>query len=416
MAVPIVIPKLGMTVDEVTLIEWKLKEGERVENGDVVLVIETQKTEWNIEAEGSGFLHIVLAEGSKSRIGTVAGLIAETEEELTTLQNESEASGTGGQGALVTHVTPVMPGDSPPQKTAARDGVGERVRITPVARKMAEEHMIDVTRVTGTGPGGRITREDMEKAISTKGQAAEEGGPVPETSQGKRVKEKIQLRGIRKAIAEHMYRSLSVSAQMTVMGELDMTETVRLREGLAKLDKELGVKISYIDVLVSVLARALMDHPDINCTLVENELTLWEDINVGVAVALGTEGLIVPVVKHADKKGLAEISREIRVLVDKAQSGKLTPDDVTGGTFTLTSLGRRGVSTFQTPILNQPESAILATGPITDRPVVREGQIVIAPIMTYSMTFDHRAINGFGAEAFMGKVQKLLTLPGLMLV
>jgi pyruvate dehydrogenase E2 component (dihydrolipoamide acetyltransferase) len=414
MAVPIVIPKLGMSVDEVQLVEWKVNEGERVEKGSVVLVIETQKTEWNIEAEASGYLHIVVAANSKSKIGEVVGVIAESREEL-----EQIGKGPYETRAVASDTAPpASAGESSSPRTTADEAAspGGRIRITPVARKLAEEHMVDVTNIAGTGPGGRITREDIEKVIEAKGQVKPEGPPAAEVYLGRRVKESIPLKGMRKAIAEHMYRSLSATAQMTVMGELDMSETVRLREGLVKAEREIGLKVSYIDILVFVLARALKQHPDINCGLFENDLKIWEDINIGVAVALGIEGLIVPVVRNADKKSLGEISREVRALAEKGQAGKLVPDEVSGGTFTLTSLGRRGVSYFQTPILNHPEAAILATGPITEKPVVRDGQIVIGSVMPYSLTFDHRAINGFGAEQFMGRVQQLLTTPGLLLV
>jgi len=200
------------------------------------------------------------------------------------------------------------------------------------------------------------------------------------------------------------------------MGELDMTEAVKLRESLVGQEEAIGTRITYTDILVFVIARALRDNPGINCSLIDNEIKVWEDINVGVAVAMGEEGLIVPVVKNADQKSLLEISQTVKVLVEKAREGKLMPDDVTGGTFTLTTLGRAAVSSFQTPIINQPESAILATGTITDKPVVRKGQITIAPMMPYSLTFDHRTINGFGAEKFMVRLAELLQTPELFLV
>ncbi|MHB8109814.1 MAG: dihydrolipoamide acetyltransferase family protein [Syntrophorhabdaceae bacterium] len=417
MAVWIVIPKLGMSVDEVQLVEWKENEGEWVEKGSVILVIETQKTEWNIDADASGYLHIIIPAGSKTKIGAVVGGIAESREELQALDiGSSPQPGAETDKAYAASWKRQI--DPAVQEMAAneRQPSGQRIRITPAARKVAEEHMVDVTKVPGTGPGGRITREDIENAIKAK---AEAGGVQPGAAEvylGRRVKETIQLKGMRKAIAEHMYRSLSVAAQMTVMGELEISETIRLREGLVKAEEEIGLRVSYIDILVFILARALKQHPDINCALFDDDLKIWEDINIGVALALGAQGLIVPVVKNADLKSIGDICREVRALAEKGQTGKLTPDEVSGGTFTLTSLGKRGVSFFQTPILNQPEAAILATGQIMEKPVVRDGQIVIRPVMPYSLTFDHRAINGFGAERFMGKVQSLLATPGLLLV
>jgi pyruvate dehydrogenase E2 component (dihydrolipoamide acetyltransferase)/2-oxoglutarate dehydrogenase E2 component (dihydrolipoamide succinyltransferase) len=399
-----------MSVDEVNLVEWKFAEGEKVAKGDVVCVIETQKTEWNIEAEDGGLLHIIVEAGSKTGIGSVVGQIAESEEELRELQERGAA---GMPRVETAQAPPPVVTAQAPAAPVQKEAAG-RILITPVARKLAEEHMIDLAGIVGTGPGGRITREDVQQAIDTKPVPAKE--IAPEVFQGKKVKESIVLRGMRKAIAEHMFRSLSTAAQMTVMGEIDMTEAVRLKDSLSKYEKDIGAKIGFVDILVFVLSRALIEHPDMNCTLIGNELKIWEDINIGVAVALGKEGLIVPVIKNTDRLTLKAISEAVRKMAEKAQSGQIAPDDLSGGTFTLTSLGRRGTSMYQTPILNQPESAILATGPINDRPVVRDGQIVIAPIMPFSLTFDHRAINGFGAELFMGKVQTLLAAPGLLLV
>ena len=423
MAVYIAIPKLGMGMIEATLVEWRLKEGDRVEQGDIVLEIETEKVEWEIEAAASGFLHILVEEGSNALVSRVVGLIAETKEELEALQKEPPreifATVTGVEevpaGAPQTETTEVKPVPASVSTTEEE----KHIRISPVARKMAEEHTIDITAIAGTGPGGRIVREDIEKAVEVRGKVVEtreKPEVTPDVYQGKRVKASIPLKGMRKAIAEHMHRSLSVSAQLTVMGELDMTETVKLRESLAKQEEAIGTRITYTDIFVFVIARALKDNPGINCSLIDNEIKVWEDINIGVAVAIGEEGLIVPVIKNADRKSLVEISQAVKALVEKAKGGKLMPDDVTGGTFTLTSIGATGVSIFQTPIINQPESAILGTGPITDKPVVRDGQIVIASVMPYSLTFDHRVINGFGGEVFMIRVRELLQTPGLLLL
>jgi len=281
---------------------------------------------------------------------------------------------------------------------------------------MAEESMIDITTITGTGPDGRIVREDVEKAIEAKKKAV----PEAEVYGFKRVKSTIPLKGIRKAIGEHMHRSLSVSAQLTTMGEIDMTEAIKYRNALLEQEEAIGARISYTDILVLAIARALKDNPIVNASLIENEIKVWEDINIGVAVALEEEGewgLIVPVVRNADQKTLLEINREVKLLTEKARAGKLMPDDVSGGTFTLTNLGAFGGGWgFGTPIINQPESAILGTGVITDRPVVREGQIVIRPIMTCSFTFDHRVIDGAPAAKFMASLTKLLESPALLLL
>lgn len=418
MALSITIPKLGMNVDEVSLVEWKFAEGNQVEQSDIVLVIETQKTEWNVEAEAGGFLHIALKAGAKARVGETVGIITSTLEELRDIQRGSPDE---------MHETQVASPEAPQSVQEEREGrdIQRGIRISPVARKMAEEYMIDVTTVKGTGPFGRIVREDILRLVEeTKGEAVVSARStlpraVPEVNlhayQGRKVKESIPLRSMRKAIAEHMQHSLAVSAQMTVMGELDMTEIVRMREALLKQENSIGVRVSYTDIVVYVVGQALKDHADINCSLIDNEIKIWEDVNVGVAVAVGKEGLIVPVLRNTDRMGIGAISRAIKLYSQKAQEGQLGPDDVTGGTFTLTSLGGRAVSTFQTAILNQPESAILATGPLVEKPVVKDGQIAIAPLMSYSLTFDHRTINGFGAELFMGRVREIIQMPYLLL-
>ena len=413
MAVQIVAPKLGMSISDVTMVEWKAKEGEKVEKGNVVLVIETEKTEWNVEAGASGFLHILVQEGVKAKIGQVVGLIAETKEELEKLQKETTRE------PLIVGVKEAQPAEVSQIKSVTigvETGERERIRISPIARKMAEEHMLDITRIKGTGPDGRIVKEDIERTIEEKKKVPAPPEKVtPALYQGRRVKETFPLKGMRKVIAERMHSSLSGSAQLSFLGEFDATELVKLREAFLNKEKAIGAKITYTEILVYIIARALKDHPDINVSLIENEIKVWEDINIGVAVALGKEGLLVPVVKQADKKSLVEISQEVKSLIERTRGGKILPDEVTGGTFTLTSLGSIGVSYFQTPVINQPESAILGTGPIIEKPVVKHGQIVIASMMPYSLTFDHRVINGFGAEQFLARLKELVETPGSLL-
>jgi len=426
MAEYIAIPKLGMQMTEATLVEWKVNEGERVVQGEVVLTIETEKTQWEVEAASEGLVHILVPADETAPVARVVGLIAENETELEKIRKEppgeiytSEAGATAAQA----EGAPTTP-EAEKAGVQAAPAERKRVRISPVARKMAEEHMIDVTAITGTGPEGRIIREDIQKAIEAK-----ERGEAPvqaaastsgEIIQGKRVKDTIRLKSMRKSIADHMHRSLTISAQLTSMGEIDMTEVKKIRTAMVQREASVGARITYTDILVLAVAKALKEFPIVNASLIENDIKLWEDINVGVAVALegGTDGgLIVPVIRNADTKSLVDINRELKVLVEKARNGKLTPDDVTGSTFTVTNLGAFGGGYgFGTPIINQPESAILGTGAITDRPVVKEGQIVIRPIMTYSLTFDHRVIDGAPAAMFILRLTELLENPGLLLL
>jgi pyruvate dehydrogenase E2 component (dihydrolipoamide acetyltransferase) len=407
MAAKVLMPKLGMSTAPLTLVEWKAKEGEAVEKGSVILVVETEKIMHDVEAEASGFLHILVEEGQEVAIGTVVGLIAETKEELEALKKENPKAAV--TAAEVKEAPPVeaakVEAAAPPAAEIKKE---ERILISPVARKLAEEHVIDITTITGTGPGGRIVREDIEKEIEAKKKVK----VTPEVYQGRRVKSVIPLKGMRKAIAEHMHRSLSVAAQLTLTAEIDMTEMVKLRKSLVAREEELGTRITYTDLLVLAIARLLKDQPIINSSLIDDEIKRWESINVGVAVAL-EEGLIVPVVKDADKKSLVEISKTIKSIAQKAREGKLKPDEVTGGTFTLTNIGALGAGyRFETFIINQPESAILGTAGITDRAVVRDGKIVIRPILACSLTYDHRVIDGAVAHQFMTDVIKLVENPG----
>jgi pyruvate dehydrogenase E2 component (dihydrolipoamide acetyltransferase)/2-oxoglutarate dehydrogenase E2 component (dihydrolipoamide succinyltransferase) len=417
MPIYIGIPKLGMMMKQATLVEWKAREGEKIEKGSVVLVIETEKVGFEIQAESSGFLHILVGEGSEVPVFRVVGMIAETKEELGSLQKEPPKE-------IFTTTVEVKEPPLAEEKTSiigaiagATTAEGARIAISPLARKMAQEHMLDISKIAGTGPDGRITKDDIEREIEAK---KKEAPKVPtEVHLGKRVKSTIPLKGMRKTIAEHMHRSLSVSAQVTTIAEFEVTDLVKLRESLLRQEKTIGTRITYTEILVFIITKALKDHPLINSSLIDNEIKIWEDINVGVAVGLGEKGdkgLIVPVIKNADQKSLVELSKMIKSLAEKAQAGKLLPDDVTGGTFTLTSLGGRGVGLYQTPIINQPEAAILGVGRIRDRAVVKDGQIVIAPIMPCSITVDHRIIDGVIVENFLGRLQELMENTDLLLL
>ncbi len=405
MTTEIKIPRVGMAVADATINEWTVKEGDWVEERQVVVVIETEKVRADVESPEAGFVHIILKEGETAPAGEVIGLLAATKEELKALQKETPEA----VPAKANKAEPALSREAIP---LGKDE--ERIRISPVARKLAEEHAVDITGVAGTGPGGRITREDIKKAIAAK-EAAPAAAPPAEVPGERKIKTIIPLKGMRGAIAEHMHRSLSVAAQLTTMGEIDMTGMVKLRNNFIAQENTLGVRITYTDVLVFAIARVLRDHPMLNSSIIDNEIKVWQDINIGVATALD-EGLIVPVVKNTDQKSLVEISKEIKALTKKAKERKLKPEEITGGTFTLTNLGALGTGwTFETAIINQPESAILRVGGITDRAVVREGQIVIRPIMTYSLTYDHRAIDGAVAAKFLSSLINTLENPALLL-
>jgi len=388
MAKQVTVPKLGMGTAPVTLVEWLAKEGEWVEKGKVVLIVETEKIRHDVLAKASGFLHILVEEGSDAPISSAAGLLAETKEELATLQKEEPAA------ATVSSQKPAeTPRTAPPVEVGGRrEG---RIKISPAARKLAEEHMIDLSVVEGTGPNGRIVREDVERAIASGAPAA------AQKYDGREVEKTIPLRGTRQAIAEHMERSLKVSAQLTAMGEIDAGELVKLYKNLKKQAESTGQRITYTALVIAAVAKSLRENPLVNASIIDNEIKVWKNVNIGAAVTV-EGGLIVPVIRDADLKSLGEISERLKELTEKARNRALTDDDVKGGTFTVSNLGALGHGwRFDTLIINQPESAILGVGGITERPAVRDGQIVIRPVMTYSFTYDHRLVDGALAAQFM---------------
>ncbi|HEX7628842.1 MAG TPA: dihydrolipoamide acetyltransferase family protein, partial [Candidatus Methylomirabilis sp.] len=283
---------------------------------------------------------------------------------------------------------------------------GERVRISPVAKKLAQEHGIDVAALIGTGPEGRIVREDVERAIATASRepravSPEKAGVTPES---------IPLTGIRKVIFDRMGQSWREAARVTLFADADMTEMVRLRGAKGtEWERRFGIKVSYSDLIHMAVARALREEPRINCRLDGQAVRVRKEVNLSVAVDLG-EGLVVVVIKDADRKSLGDLAKAARDLAERARAGKLSPDDMAVGTFTVTNLGGLGVEAF-TPIINLPQAGILGIGKIMEKPVVLGGGIHIRFILTLSLVFDHRLLDGAPAAKFLAKVKALLEQP-----
>ncbi|ADK86333.1 catalytic domain of components of various dehydrogenase complexes [Desulfarculus baarsii DSM 2075] len=419
MASDIVIPKLGMTMASAKLAAWKAAEGEWITEGQPVMVIETEKVTQDVEALADGFLHILAAPGAVAQVGEAVGQLAADEAELKALQAAAPAP----EGLAAAPAAAPSAGEP-----AAPAAPGGRVKITPLAKKIARENGLDYRRLTGSGPGGRIKRADVERALkegpppAAEAPAAQSAAAWPgEVIEGKRVKDSLPLSGIRAVIAEHMHKSLQNSAQLSAMGEFDVAELVRLRQSLIAHQEMIGARISYTDLLVYIVARALKKNPLINSSVVGDQIKLWEDINIGVAVSLPMQkydaGLIVPVIHDADKLSLTEISLRLKDLRRRCQEGTIGLEDLGGGTFTISNVGGFGQGyVFTTPIINQPQAAILGVGAILDRPVVQpDGQIGVGKLMNFSLTFDHRAINGAPIGLFLGTIQEMIKTPGLLL-
>ena len=433
MPTQVLIPPLGQTVDTLIFVSWYKLEGEAVRQGEPLFVVETDKATLDVEAPASGILRRVTAKAGDEvqTLSAIAIIAAEVGEvEATTEENlpprlfasprarrlaEQEnvpftaLSGTGPEGAVVERDVQTYL-----DQAQVRGKAEDAPSITPVARRMAEEAGIDWKTLAGSGPRGQVTRHDVESALSARLQLRTGGEPIvdvplpfiPSTEEGF---ESIPLSGVRAIIAERMALSHNQTAPVTLTAEADATELVEMRLRLAARD----VGVSYNDLLILILGRALREHPRLNASLADEQIKLWRRIDIGLAVDTD-RGLLVPVVRNADQKGLAQLAAKTRGLAERARSGKVTPDELRGGTFTLTNLGMLGVDAF-TPIINLPETAILGVGRIKEKPAVHNGQIIIRHLMWLSLTFDHRLVDGGLAARFLQRVVQLVESPYLLL-
>ncbi|HEX78041.1 MAG TPA: 2-oxo acid dehydrogenase subunit E2 [Dehalococcoidia bacterium] len=388
MAIDIVMPKLGVEMTQGRVVEWRKGEGQAVEKGEVLFVVETEKITYEVEALASGYLHILVPVDKEVPVAHLIGQLAQSQAEYQEIAAKA-----------------VPEAEMPAPKGAE---VRERERISPLARNLAREHGIDITTVIGTGPGGRIMRQDILRAIEERSKAA----PVTKEAPLRAVKETIPLKGMMRAMAQRMLGSLQNSAQFTQFDEIDVTELVKLHQQLVAAEEQLGARISYPALFTKMAAMVLKEQPMMNCTLDGDEVKLWEDINIGMAVAV-EGGLIVPVVRQADKKSLIEIEQALGQLIEKARTKRLMPDDISGNTFTISNFGSFG-ALAATPILNPPESALLGVGKIREKPVVIQGQIAIRSMMWLSLTVDHRIIDGATAGRFMQRFAELAANPAIL--
>jgi pyruvate dehydrogenase E2 component (dihydrolipoamide acetyltransferase) len=372
MATEILLPQWGMAMREGTILRWLKKEGDPVNQGEPLVEVEAEKVTSEVAAPQSGvLLRILVQEGSTVRTGTVLALV-----------------GAAGEVIPDTRAAPIprpVETSAQPSKPAPKPSA-TRVQVMPVARRLALDHGIDLDQVQGSGPHGRITEEDVRRAIEAQMHVAHV----------------IPLAGIRGMIAQRMHESLQTMAQVTLTTEADVTDLQQVREELKQ-----HFSLTYTDLIVKAVALTLKAHPRLNAWVDENGIQLQRAIHIGVAVAL-EDGLIVPVVRHADRKSLREIAQETQRLANLAREGKLTQEDVTGGTFTVTNLGMYGVDAF-TPIINPPEVAILGIGRIVEKPARGpQGGVLWRQVLTLSLTFDHRAVDGAPAAAFLQAVSKQL--------
>ncbi len=386
MAVEVVMPKFGLTMTEGTIQQWFKSEGDAIKTGEALFEVETEKVLYEVEVAADGTVaKLLYAVEAVVGVGLPIAIIAEAGEDIAEI-----AARYADAAATATEPVPVAASAAPPAPEEKRG----RVPVTPAARKLAKEHSIDLALMTGTGPRGRITREDVQKIIDSGGQVAPSAA-APAAAQD------IPLRGMRKVIAERMHQSLQGSAQLTITTEVDVTQLIDRRQEVRQ-----DFNATYTDFIVQACAHALKQHPRMNASLEGNTIHLNNHIHVGLAVALD-EGLIVPVVRDTDKKSLRDIAEEAKTLAEKARASQLKLEEVSGGTFTVSNLGMYGVDSF-TPIINAPQSGILGVGRIVEKPVIYRGEVTRRSMLVLSLTFDHRVIDGAPAGAFLQTVADLL--------
>lgn len=417
MAIEITVPKLGLTMEEATLVSWAVEPGAKVQEEEIVLVLETDKVTYEMPSPGTGLLHPVVPPGQTIQVGQVLGYLAADEAELKKLEAEHPAAEVGEVAPAAEAQAPAASAASSAASAPAAEAApqGGRVKASPLARAMAKEHGLDLSRIQGSGPGGRIVRADILRALE-EGIPEQAAASAPATAQDElalTAAQEIPISGVRKVIFQNMHASLQTQAQLTLQTEASAAGLMDLRRRLnARYEKE-GLKVSYNAIIIKAVAQALRVHPGLNASTDGQVIRIWNQVHVGVAMDLG-DGLVVPKVRNCQVKGIKAISQELDELVAKAREKKLMPDDLAGGTFTITNLGAWDIDHF-TPIVNPPESAILGVGRIQEKPVVRDGQVVAEPRLALSLTIDHRIIDGAPGAAFLKTLKDFLEDPLLML-
>jgi pyruvate dehydrogenase E2 component (dihydrolipoamide acetyltransferase) len=447
MAIPIEMPKLSDTMEEGVLSAWLVDEGEEVSSGDVLAQVETDKATMDLEAFDEGvLLKQVIAEGDAVPIGELIAVIGEPDEDISDLLADAD----GGDGAAA---EPAEPADTEPAADAApetddsaeadvmdepagdgqfrertpepvpagTDTEGRRIKASPLARRIAQEHDVDLAVVEGSGPEGRIVRRDVEARIEAREEAPETPEPAPqpqpevpsyEMPDEEAPYETEDISQMRKTIARRLSQSKFSSPHFYLTVDIDVEKAVSLREDLNELAEEQGrTKISFNDLITKACALSLKNHPYVNAAYLpeEGEIRKYNRVHMGIAVAID-EGLITPVIRDADRKGLTEIARETRDLAERARNRDLDPEEFEGATFTTSNLGMFGVEEF-TAIINPPNSAILAIGEIRDTPVVEDGEVVPGKRMKVTLSCDHRVVDGALGAQFLDSVRSYLEEP-----
>ncbi|MBN2116081.1 MAG: 2-oxo acid dehydrogenase subunit E2 [Anaerolineales bacterium] len=431
------IPQLGQTVEEVTLVGWLVKDGEKISQGQAVMEVETDKAVFPVEANAKGYIHLgPYKEGDVLPVLTVVAVIGKQEDKFEVKGDTPTVEEAGPAPAANVTAEPAL-ASAPKSESAesvfvsprarklaaetsvdvsrvtptgyegirvterdVRSYLSQQPKVTPVAQRMAADVGVDLRDVTGSGPGGRIVKQDVARAVQ----------PLPIAD----VLERVPLKGVRGIIAERMAASVHTTARVTLVMEVDATELVAARTRLKdRVEQTWGFAPGYNDLLAKICATSLRKFPYMNARLAPDAVELLSHVNIGLAV--DTErGLMVPVVQDVDKKNLHQFGTEFRELVERARKGRSLPDDLSGGTFTITNLGIYDVDAF-TPVINLPEAAILGVGRIAPKVVPRGTEIVVRQLWTLSLVFDHRLVDGAPAARFLQHIKQLIEEPYLLL-
>ncbi|WP_028279258.1 dihydrolipoamide acetyltransferase family protein [Arthrobacter sp. H5] len=426
----VVMPRLSDTMTEGVLSRWLKQEGDTVRKGDVLAEIETDKATMDLEAFESGVLErLLVPEGASVPIGQPIAVIsapgsagagpASGASGQTTATSSSEEGGIKRQELNPTPADSNQPAESatvmPP-----RPGPSALILMSPLARRIAHKHNVELSNLTGTGPGGRIVRADVEAAVTAQDVAVRRGGSLvpsgdtPVTGvETTADSEEIPLSTMRRVTARRLTES-AAAPHFFLTNVVDVDRLLAFRTEVNERFAEISTRVSVTDLLVRASAVTLRAHPHVNSSWGQDKIIRHHRINIGVAVAV-EDGLMVPVVTDADKKGLDETAAQTRALAERARAGRLTPDEFSGGTFTISNLGMYGVDNF-TAVINPPEAAILAVGAATDEPFVRDGQLLTRRVMKITLTADHRVLDGATAAAFLQDLKRALEEPLRMIL
>ncbi|TPG89553.1 2-oxo acid dehydrogenase subunit E2 [Brevibacillus laterosporus] len=458
MATGIFMPKLSMTMETGTILQWFKKEGELVEEGDLLLEVMTDKINIEVEAYASGTLLKIYDDvNAVVPVQQIIGYIGDPDEKVPNtppvvdaeeasadvseadeeIQVESGASHSGVDSGKV-RATPAARRLSRENQVVLHDveGRGANGRIhaadveayakgeqgpkaTPLAKKIAAGTGVQLNTIQGSGANGKITKEDVLGATPNDLQSVTNSG-VANDAQASQVTPsveptRVKLEGMRKVISDRMVKSVTTAPHVTLVTEVDMSNAIQLRKSLLPIiESQTGYRLSYTEIIMKAVAMALRKHPHMNASLEGDYIVYKQEVNTGLAVSV-PNGLMVPIVKHADQKGLAELTAECKVLGRLARESKLMPDQMQGGSFTISNLGMYDIDAF-TPIINQPEIAILGVGRIAEKAVGVNGELRLRPMMTLSLSFDHRIVDGAPSAEFLQTIKRSLEEPYQLLV